>query len=378
MTKRIAVYAFSADPITFGHINLIERASGLYDELHLVIAVNPTKSALLTISEKVETVRASVSHLSNVTVQHSTGRYIVYVARELGAQVIIRGLRNAKDFEDEGTLAEENRHIAPEIETLWMPCLPHLGHVSSSVVKGHIGADPLWAKRVSELVPKPVLLLLEKKQTLQKARVHWQAYMKALGVKDVDEEVFSRIVSSYSEQHRSYHTLTHIVSMLDGFEEVRHLVANPTEVLGAIWWHDVIYDTEPKFPLIASNEERSAARAEEDCGILGVPTHIVDAIKVKILASAHSSSGEVYDIDTQVFLDLDLAVLGSKDRYVPYKVGVRFEYSWVERSLYNQKRLEILQRFLREERLYLTEHFHTTYDKQARINLANEIVELSV
>ena len=220
--------------------------------------------------------------------------------------------------------------------------------------------------------------LLMKKYILQKAKVHWQAYMEELGVTDVDGDAFSRMVSSYGERHRSYHTLTHIVSMLDEFEGLRYLVSNPVEVLGAIWWHDVMYDTEPRLPLIASNEERSAVRAKEDCKILGVSSEVIEAIKVKILASVHASSDKVYDVDTQVFLDLDLAILGSKNGYGPYKKGIRFEYAWVEESLYNKKRCEILERFLAQERLYRTEHLHNKYERQARLNLAEEIVELSV
>src|SRR4051794_13425574 len=136
---RKAVYAASLDPITNGHINVVERMAPLYDELVVVVAVDPRKAYTFTPEERVAMAREALCQIQNVSVDVCIGHYVVKHAESIGAQVIVRGLRNFKDLEDEQTLAEENRKIAPAVETIWVPCRPDLGHVSSSMVKNHIG-----------------------------------------------------------------------------------------------------------------------------------------------------------------------------------------------------------------------------------------------
>jgi len=105
----------------------------------------------------------AIAHLLNVFVSVCLDGYVVKRAEYLKAQVVIRGLRNFKDMEDEETLAEENRSICPHIETLWIPCLPGLRHVSSSMVKGHVGVDPGWEDQVARSVPLAVVRKLREK-----------------------------------------------------------------------------------------------------------------------------------------------------------------------------------------------------------------------
>jgi pantetheine-phosphate adenylyltransferase len=157
------VYAASLDPITNGHINVIERMAKLYDELVVMIAVDARKTYAFSPEERADMAREATLHLPNVTVDICTGQYVVKRASTLGAQVIIRGIRNFKDLEAEQTLAEENRRICPTIETVWIPCLPDLMHVSSSMVKGHVGVDPTWEDQVARSVPKTVVAKLREK-----------------------------------------------------------------------------------------------------------------------------------------------------------------------------------------------------------------------
>src|SRR4051812_47000215 len=102
--SRKAVYAASLDPITNGHINVIDRVAPLYDQLIVVVAVDPRKTYTFSTEERVAMARAAVAHHSNVTVDICKGHYVVKLAESLGAQVIVRGLRNFKDLEDEQTL----------------------------------------------------------------------------------------------------------------------------------------------------------------------------------------------------------------------------------------------------------------------------------
>lgn len=160
---RKAVYAASLDPITNGHINVIERAAKLYDELIVLIAVDARKTYTFSPEERASMAREVTLHMPNVTIDICIGHYVVKHAKSLDAQVIIRGIRNFKDLEAEQTLAEENRKICPNIETVWIPCLPSLMHVSSSMVKGHVGIDPNWENEVRRSVPAAIVTKLKEK-----------------------------------------------------------------------------------------------------------------------------------------------------------------------------------------------------------------------
>ncbi len=168
MKVRKVVYAASLDPITNGHINVIERMAPIYDELVVVVAADSRKTYTFTLDERMEMAKAAVAHLPNVTVDACIGRYVVKHASDIGAQAIVRGIRDFKDLGDELILAEENRWICAHVETIWIPCLPYLMHVSSSMVRAHVGADPGWEAEVARLVPAAVVTKLKEKFLLGK------------------------------------------------------------------------------------------------------------------------------------------------------------------------------------------------------------------
>lgn len=139
---RSAVYAGTFDPVTFGHASVIARAAELFDRLHIVIAVNPGKTPLFTCGERSDMLRELVARWPSCTVT-STDGYVVTLARSLGARYLVRGVRGATDVEAEITLAELNRELAPEIETVFVPAHAELSEVSSSRLKqlARDGAD---------------------------------------------------------------------------------------------------------------------------------------------------------------------------------------------------------------------------------------------
>ena len=133
MTK--AVYALSADPITYGHINIVERCSSIYDQVYVAIGDNPEKKYLFSKKERVEMAKVSLSHLKNVTVDSFDGLLIDY-AHDHDINVMIRGIRNTKDMEYEYNLYQVNDSQEMDIETVCLFTKPELGKVSSSNVKG--------------------------------------------------------------------------------------------------------------------------------------------------------------------------------------------------------------------------------------------------
>jgi pantetheine-phosphate adenylyltransferase len=131
---RVAVYPGSFDPITLGHLNVVDRASRLFDRLVVGIGVNIEKQPMFDPRERVELVRAATTHLANVEIRVFQGLAVQFV-KECGAKVMIRGVRPITDIAAEITMMMANRRLSPEIETLFMIADGDLAHVSSSLIK---------------------------------------------------------------------------------------------------------------------------------------------------------------------------------------------------------------------------------------------------
>jgi pantetheine-phosphate adenylyltransferase len=147
---RRAVCPGSFDPVTNGHVDVIQRAAGLYDELVVAVLVNPGKAGFFPVGERMDLLREAVADLPNVTVDSFEGLLVDY-CRGHALPVIVKGLRAVSDFEYELQMAQMNRELAG-IETLFVPTAPQVGHLSSSLVKqiATFGGD------VSRFVPKAV------------------------------------------------------------------------------------------------------------------------------------------------------------------------------------------------------------------------------
>ncbi len=134
MSVRIAVYAGSFDPATLGHLDLIERASALFENVIVAIGVHPTKHPLFTADERVSLLKQITQHLPNVTVDSFDGLLIHYCTTK-GASVIVRGLRVTTDFEYELQIAHANADLAPQVDTVFLPTRTRHGFVSASLVR---------------------------------------------------------------------------------------------------------------------------------------------------------------------------------------------------------------------------------------------------
>jgi pantetheine-phosphate adenylyltransferase len=150
---RIAVCPGSYDPITNGHVDVITRASYMFDEL-IVAVVNASvrkSSSLFTAEQRIEFIEGATGHLANVRVEPFSN-LVVEFARERGARAIVKGLRAISDFEYELEMNQLNRQLASDIESIYLMASPQYSFLSSSGVKeiATFGGD------VSELVPEPV------------------------------------------------------------------------------------------------------------------------------------------------------------------------------------------------------------------------------
>ena len=154
--SRIAVYPGTFDPITNGHVDLVDRAAPLFDRLVVGIAESPGKRPALDLDLRVDLARGALSRHRNVEVRGFNGLLADFV-RELGAGVLLRGLRAVSDFEYEFQLASMNRHLIPDVETLFLTPAEQYGFISSSLVReiSRLGGD------VSGFVPPAVAQALQ-------------------------------------------------------------------------------------------------------------------------------------------------------------------------------------------------------------------------
>ena len=140
--NRIAVYPGTFDPITNGHVDLVHRASTLFEEIIVGVAESPGKSPALPLDERVRLARVSMSGIPNIRVEgfHSL---LAHFVQEVGAGVLLRGLRAVSDFEYEFQLASMNRHLIPDCETLFLTPAEQHSFLSSTLVReiARLGGD---------------------------------------------------------------------------------------------------------------------------------------------------------------------------------------------------------------------------------------------
>ena len=148
---RTAVYPGSFDPITFGHLDIIERGSKTFDNLIVAVATNPEKKTIFSAEERRDMISEVAGHLSNVKIDEFSGLTVDYV-RNAGSCVILRGIRTVSDFEYEFQMALTNRTFAPDIETVFVMSSEKYSFLSSRLIKEtvRLGGD------VSAFVPPGV------------------------------------------------------------------------------------------------------------------------------------------------------------------------------------------------------------------------------
>ena len=155
-STRIAVYPGTFDPVTNGHVDLVDRAAPLFERLVVGVAESPGKKPALPMSLRVELAREALAGHDNVEVRGFNG-LLAHFVRDLGAGVLLRGLRAVSDFEYEFQLASMNRHLIPDVETLFLTPAEQYGFISSSLVReiSRLGGD------VSGFVPPAVAQALQ-------------------------------------------------------------------------------------------------------------------------------------------------------------------------------------------------------------------------
>lgn len=155
-SQRLAVYTGVFDPVHFGHLDVIQRGSRIFDRLIVGVGDNPEKAPLFTQAERVELIRCIVADLPNVEVQPFTTLAVAFV-RSLGAGVMLRGLRTTSDMEYEFAMSLTNLALDPEIETVFLMAREHFSHISGTLLRQIAGYGGNLAPFVPPEVAAPLL-----------------------------------------------------------------------------------------------------------------------------------------------------------------------------------------------------------------------------
>lgn len=193
--------------------------------------------------------------------------------------------------------------------------------------------------------------------------------------KPTEEEqvsLWNEIETAYSAPERSYHTLSHIQSLISHLITVKQHILDWNALLFAAFYHDIIYSATSK-----NNEEESAILASDRMSAIMVPADLIAHCTRLILAT--KSHAIHPDNDINIFLDADLAILGSdEDTYVTYSDAIRTEYNVFGDPEYKAGRKKVLEHFLARPHIFITGYFNTNFEEQARLNLQQEIQRLQI
>lgn len=205
---------------------------------------------------------------------------------------------------------------------------------------------------------------------MQLNELRWKELNKRITGKYPDDAIFINITEQYSQTHRHYHNVDHVINCLVEFDNARHLAEYPDELEFAIWMHDLIYN-----PQANDNEEKSSLFAaftllDSDCA-----DEICDRVQILIMTTKHNVTPA--NNDAGILTDIDLSILGKNPEiYDIYEKNIYKEYSWVPIDAYIKGRTEVLESFLNRDKIYYSDYFEVLYEKQARINMTKAISDL--
>jgi predicted metal-dependent HD superfamily phosphohydrolase len=189
--------------------------------------------------------------------------------------------------------------------------------------------------------------------------------------KALANDLWLEIFTKYSDPKRHYHTITHLENMMADLTGIKDQVQDWETTLFALYYHDIVYKATSN-----TNEEDSAKLARQKLKQIGYPEDKITACCEMIIATKlHNLSTHN---DTNLLVDADLAILGQKpDVYQQYAEDVRKEYAVYPDFLYNRGRKKALQHFLEMDSIFKTNYFIAKYEKQARLNIANELADIA-
>ncbi len=372
--KKIA-FSGTLDPITNGHMWVIQEARELADEVIVFLSENPAKKAQFTAPRRKEIIEQSVAAQgwTNVSVFVVYGDYTARAAKRQGIDFLIRGIRNTSDFDYENLIQQANVDVLHGAKTLFVMPPRDLGSVSSSFVRGLQGPVG-WHWTTKQFMPAPAY----EAWILDWLRKDWDKLWA--GANAGAAQWFERLVgpTAYGAPERAYHNLDHLVH---GLTEITAWASNTEATQAdvatlkkAFWFHDAVYGGAKDG---VSNEEQSA-RLWLGSGLDGGAES--DDVAALIRVTEHTREQNAGHRLQNAMLGADLAILGQPDDvYDTYAKSVRSEYAHVDDASYmagRKKALSYFHRIAGARALYADGYFSNLYNEQAMDNMARELATL--
>jgi pantetheine-phosphate adenylyltransferase len=364
---KTAIYAGSFDPITAGHVFVINEALAIFDKLYIAIGTNPGKKTTFNASERVQMIKNAFPNEPRIEVVSFENQFLVNFCKNNNIDVMVRGIRNVADLEYETQILYINEKINKNIRSVYLIPPTELAGVSSSMVKGMIGF-PEWQFAVEGLVPKANISILMAKH-YGEPLVNF-IKQSDLGVGWLIEEE----IKLYNASGRYYHTTQHILEMMKSLSEncweISIMDWRRRPLYYAALYHDIIYD-----PLAKDNEEKSSQFFHEvvKSHNLHLTPKDIDLVSSLIMATKNHDSGDKLH---QLFIDADLSILAAtSDRFNEYERQIRAEYSMAPEQVYNKGRAEFIDEMLARPKIFLTENY-ARYEDRARANLTKLVERL--
>lgn len=370
--ERKAIYAGSFDPPTIGHLNVIDRAAKMFDKVYVVIGDNSQKKTYLDLTTRKFMLMGMLDFLdgkprhSNVKIKIASNQYIAHVAKRLGANFLVRGLRDTIDYSYEHNVFQVNKRLAPSVETVYLMCDSSDQLVSSSIVKAMIGFIG-WSKAITDKLHPAVLEDLKVWWLRKRLKDLHERGRCSLGHYENTWEVINE-----NYRNRAYHNFDHLIECFAWLDKMaislKPYKKDPIEY--ALWFHDVKDDV---------NESAKLAISLLSWGSTKNDTKGIGEL---IQSTNHSQEvhGRGFMVEYGFIASVDLAILGSlPDDYLEYTANVREEClqkgcspeEWIK------GRLEFIDDFLAREHIYPNEEMRRELENQARSNLEEEYVRLT-
>lgn len=372
--KKIA-FSGTLDPITNGHMWVIEEARALANEVVVFISENPDKKPLFCADQRKAIVEASVAQRgwTNVSVIVVRADYTARAAKRHGVDYLIRGIRNTSDFDYENLIQQVNVDVLQGTKTVFVMPPRDLGSVSSSFVRGLQGPVG-WHWSMRKFVPEPAYAAWLLNWLRREWDKLWPDAAPAGAPRWFDHLVGA---DAWGAPQRHYHNLDHLVH---GLSEITSWAvntgANAADVATlrkAFWFHDAVYGKDG-----ALSDEEQSARLWLDAQLDATDAEGPAAL---IRATEHLQAASPSHPLCNIMQSVDLAILGQpEDIYDAYARNVRAEYAHVADDAWRTGRVRVLQHFLTQAQagvLYPDPYFASLYLQQANINLARELAALT-
>ncbi|MCL1912309.1 MAG: pantetheine-phosphate adenylyltransferase [Eubacteriaceae bacterium] len=348
MGKSIYVYAGSFDPITIGHLDIINKVAGMCDTLVVAIGINAEKSYTYSLADRLEMIRDTLVDVGNVQIVGFEGDFLVTFAEQLGATHLVRGIRSRDDFSYELRMYSVNKKLCPQIETLYFfPSKPEYANISSSLVKSLVGPNG-WEDLVADYVPGPVL----KKLVDNFYKGLWTTLANNLGIQN-HESVYQELLSAYENSEGA--SLGAIHQMLCQVSIIRSKLKAPDALVLAVWHY-------AHYKKLGDNEE-AALKLFARLGIDGSAALAAAQLLGVLNGSVHTSGSE----DFAYAKDISLAIFGTdKERFANHEKDVLGLF--IGGGSQGEK-ADFLESLAASPRIYQTQFYYDRHEEQARANI---------